>query len=168
MSRLKLRCGGREFEVDAGREGGELLLRHSDGTEQRFPLRRVGGAEFLVADTIEPETVHTLYAIRSGNHWWIHLDGRTWHLEALRERTSRTRPSGGLEAPTPATVEEVLVHDGDRVKAGQVLIVLSAMKMHIEIRAPHAGVVNNLAHGPGDQVDGGVTLLSVEPDVSAE
>lgn len=166
MSRRRLRVCGHEIEVDSERQGGELRLRHNDGTEQRFPLRQVGCAEFLVNDSLKPETVHTLYAIRSGNHWWIHLDGRTWHLETVLETTAGTRPGGGLEAPTPATIEEVLVQEGDRVKAGQVLVVLSAMKMQIEIRAPHAGVVNNLAHGPGDQVDGGVTLLSVEPDAS--
>ena len=42
-------------------------------------------------------------------------------------------------------------------------MVISAMKMQLEIKAPHAGVVRGLALAAGDPVEGGGELLRIEP-----
>lgn len=161
MSERRFRSRGREFSIDAGRDGAELRLAVEGSPERRFPLQRVGTAEFVLRDPDQEGVLHAFYAIHDGKHWWVHLDGRTWHLEAVLERGQSGSAGAGLVAPIPATVTEVLVNDGDLVEAGQVLIVLSAMKMQLEIKAPHAGIVSGMVFGPGDQVDGGVALLAV-------
>ena len=60
----------------------------------------------------------------------------------------------------PGTVLAVHVQPGDTVSAGQLLMIVEAMKMEHRITAPHAGVVGEVRARPGDQVSGG-DLLAV-------
>ncbi|WP_229022984.1 acetyl/propionyl/methylcrotonyl-CoA carboxylase subunit alpha [Actinomarinicola tropica] len=71
---------------------------------------------------------------------------------------------GGLHAPMPGAVLDVRCAVGDRVEAGQVLVVLEAMKMEHHVRAPVAGVVSEIRVAAGDQVDNGATLLVIDAD----
>ena len=65
----------------------------------------------------------------------------------------------------PGQVLRVLVEVGDVVEKGQALMVVEAMKMQLEISAPHAGKVLSLAVAPGDKVAPGVPLAEVEAEV---
>ena len=71
-------------------------------------------------------------------------------------------PSGGLVAPMPGSVVEVRCAVGDAVTAGQVLVVLEAMKMEHHIAAPFDGMVTELLISPGGQVENGALLLLIE------
>jgi propionyl-CoA carboxylase alpha chain len=71
---------------------------------------------------------------------------------------------GGLHAPMPGAVLDVRCEVGDQVEAGQVLVVLEAMKMEHHVRAPVAGVVSDIRVAAGDQVDNGATLLVIDAD----
>ena len=71
-------------------------------------------------------------------------------------------PTGGLVAPMPGSVIELRCAVGDTVAAGQVLVVLEAMKMEHHITAPFAGTVTELPIAVGDQVENGALLLTIE------
>ena len=71
-------------------------------------------------------------------------------------------PSGGLVAPMPGSVIEVRCGVGDTVSAGQVLVVLEAMKMEHHISAPFDGVVSEVPIEVGGQVENGALLLTIE------
>jgi len=71
--------------------------------------------------------------------------------------------SGGLVAPMPGRVIQLCAKAGDAVAAGQVLLVLEAMKMEHPIAAPQDGVVGEVRVALGDQVENGALLLVVEP-----
>ncbi len=68
---------------------------------------------------------------------------------------------GSLTAPMPGQVTGVLVKAGDRVAAGDPLIVLEAMKMEYTITAPQAAVVDTVNYAVGDQVEEGTELLAL-------
>lgn len=64
-----------------------------------------------------------------------------------------------VKAPMPGVIVKVAVQQGQAVKAGQVLVVLEAMKMENEIVAPRAGTVTQIVAGKGASVDSGAPLV---------
>ena len=73
----------------------------------------------------------------------------------------QSEPAGGLTAPMPGKVIAVHVAVGDKVKRGQALLVMEAMKMEHTIAAPGEGTVKELLYGVGDQVGEGAALITL-------
>jgi biotin carboxyl carrier protein len=69
--------------------------------------------------------------------------------------------AGEVRAPLPGVVTEVRCRVGQAVAAGQVLLILEAMKMDNEIGAPSAGTVRELRVARGDAVEPGQVLVVV-------
>lgn len=67
-----------------------------------------------------------------------------------------------VEAPLPGLVLDVKVSEGAVVQAGQVLVILEAMKMENEIVAPSAGTVRRVDVSRGDNVAAGDVLVVLE------
>ncbi len=97
-----------------------------------------------------------------GDSWWIHLDGRI-HVVNGHEPGSADAGAGegGLTAPMPGTILEVHVTAGQRVREGQTLLVMEAMKMEHRIQAPKAGEVISVNFAAGDRVDMGAILAEI-------
>ena len=66
-----------------------------------------------------------------------------------------------VNAPMPGNVLKVEVKEGDKVKPGQLLIILEAMKMENEIVAPRAGIVAQIVVKAGEKVDTGAPLVII-------
>ena len=66
-----------------------------------------------------------------------------------------------VNAPMPGNILKVNVKTGDAVKAGQVLVVLEAMKMENEIMAPKDGTVTQVLVSKGSTVDTGAPLVVI-------
>ena len=64
-----------------------------------------------------------------------------------------------VTSPMPGTILGVKVKEGDAVKAGQLVVILEAMKMENEIVAPADGVVASVAVKEGDTVETDATLV---------
>jgi acetyl/propionyl-CoA carboxylase alpha subunit len=77
--------------------------------------------------------------------------------------------AGSLVAPMPGTVVRVQAAPGDVVTAGQVLVVLEAMKMEHSVRSPHDGTVAEVRVASGQAVDSGTVLAVLDtPDPAEE
>ncbi len=81
---------------------------------------------------------------------------------ARRSNTSRPSASGNaLVAPMHGVIADVLVTSGMPVEAGQVVVVVEAMKMMNELRAPRAGTIERVAVERGATVEAGTVLLTL-------
>lgn len=66
-----------------------------------------------------------------------------------------------VDAPMPGNILDVKVSNGAAVKAGQVLVILEAMKMENEIVAPQDGTVASINVNKGDTVEAGQTIITL-------
>ena len=104
-----------------------------------------------------------------GQH--VYVNGRAIPVTVDDPRAPRARRgrrldpasgSGRVAAPMPGRIVKILVAAGDVVTAGQPLLVMEAMKMENEIRAPKAGTVADLRVAEGASVDAHAVLLLLE------
>ncbi|MEU5403995.1 acetyl/propionyl/methylcrotonyl-CoA carboxylase subunit alpha [Streptomyces sp. NPDC005963] len=142
-----------------------------------FPLR-IAGLDPVVQEAPMDSTVHgntvTITAdgiVHTFHHAgdWLGRDGDSWRVQDFDPVAASL--SGGahggadtLAAPMPGTVTVVKVAVGDRVEAGQSLLVVEAMKMEHVLSAPHAGTVTELDVTPGSTVAMDQVLAVVAPD----
>ncbi|MBN1149669.1 biotin/lipoyl-binding protein, partial [candidate division WOR-3 bacterium] len=68
---------------------------------------------------------------------------------------------GNIQSPLPGLIKKILVKNGDEVKAGQVVLIMEAMKMENEIQSTVSGTVNEIPVKEGENVLEGDTLLKV-------
>ena len=138
------------------RDGGTVAV---DG--QTIATVPLGRGEVRVGD-------HLAWVARDGELRWVCIAGRTYTFEvgvagSAASARSRRQYGGGLSAPMPATVVKVLVSPGDRVRAGDVLLILEAMKMELPVRATADGVVASIGCRAGELVQPGQDLLEITP-----
>lgn len=75
-------------------------------------------------------------------------------------------PTGGdvsniVKSPLPGLIIDVKVNEGEKVKAGQVVVVMEAMKMENQIQATIDGTVKKIFVKKGDNVAEGNTLIEI-------
>jgi propionyl-CoA carboxylase alpha chain len=70
--------------------------------------------------------------------------------------------AGSLTAPMPGKVIALNVKKGSKVKTGDVLVILEAMKMEHSIKASHNGIVTKVLITKDDQVENGAPLMIVD------
>jgi biotin carboxyl carrier protein len=98
----------------------------------------------------------------------VRTDGREFRVNIVDPRAWRRRHGAGIElegrqqllAPMPGKVVRVLVATGQKVEAGQGLLVIEAMKMQNEVRSPKSGTIEKLAR-EGQTVNAGEILAIV-------
>ena len=108
---------------------------------------------------VDGQLAHT---VKVGDDWWIHLDGRIHILSIDEQGAGGSDDSGGMTAPMPGKVLELLCNVGDTVESGQTLIVMEAMKMEHRIAANGSGKIVAIHHQVGEQVDAGAVLIDIE------
>jgi biotin carboxyl carrier protein len=103
--------------------------------------------------------------------WNLALGADRLSVEAVDERTRAIREMTGPEAdetaktivaPMPGLVVRVEVEVGQHVKAGQGVVVVEAMKMENELKAPGDGVIAEIRAKTGETVEKGAVLLVLE------
>ena len=98
----------------------------------------------------------------------VRTNGREFRVDIVDPRSWRRRHGAGIElegrqqlmAPMPGKVVRVLVAAGQKVEAGQGLLVIEAMKMQNEVRSPKSGTIEKVAR-EGQTVNAGEILAIV-------
>jgi acetyl/propionyl-CoA carboxylase alpha subunit len=100
--------------------------------------------------------------------WRIEVEVESERRASLRERARRGHEETARAGPTevhaiiPGRVLTVSVVPGDSIAAGQQLLVIEAMKMQNELRAPRDGVVARIEVGQGQTIEVGDLLVVLE------
>ncbi|MBK8975204.1 MAG: biotin/lipoyl-binding protein [Planctomycetes bacterium] len=155
----------REFHFD--RSGGQLRASCGDRS-WNVDLAMVGdGAFSLIVDgrcydcLIDREEGHSVVQVR-GERMVIDIeDERERAAHALA--SARTGGRQIIEASMPGIVVDVKVEVGQRVEAGQTVVVLEAMKMQNPLAAEADGIVSSVLCKKGLAVAGGAALVEIDP-----
>ena len=150
---------------------GTLEIRYRLGDRTAFELdgQPVPGATVHRASPSEvvlstDGVRRTVAVARAGATWFLDSPlGSSTLTEAERFPLPEAAGSAGsLLAPMPGSVVRVLCAEGDIVEAGQVLVVLEAMKMEHAVRSPTAGTVVAVRVTASQQVETGAVLAVVD------
>ena len=101
------------------------------------------------------------HSTKVGDVWWVHIDGHVFCIEKTEAGSNDDDSQGGMVAPMPGKIIDVLVEQGQSVTAGDLLLVMEAMKMEHRIVANVDGVIGMLKLRPGDQVQQGDVLVEI-------
>lgn len=151
----------RDVAVDAEAHfaQGRVTLKGPEGSVT-FEARHVGGPSWVLS---REGRSGTALVARDRRGTWVHFEGRAWLVErGTGPGAAGAASDGSIVAPMTGKVLEVLAAEGESVAEGQVLLVLSAMKMRLEIKAPRAGLLRRLPHAKDAQVEGGEILAVIE------
>ncbi|TVZ05577.1 ATP-grasp domain-containing protein [Trebonia kvetii] len=136
-----------------------------EGARAEFRAAPGGGTDLVI--TAAGRTRKYAYAA-DGATTWLGRDGRTWAVreeQAASPRAGRVAAAdGSVRSPMPGTVLAVHVSAGERVTAGQPVLVVEAMKMEHTVTAPVDGVIAELTAKPGQQVTMDETLAVIGPE----
>lgn len=147
----EFKVNGEMAEVTVAREGQEWLLgeyRASVLTDGRIMVQLDGRSRIA-------------HSAKVGDVWWVHIDGHIFCIEKTEAGSADGDSDGGMTAPMPGKILEVKVADGQTVEAGELLLVMEAMKMEHRIVAPTDGVVAKVNFSMGDQVQQGDVLVEM-------
>lgn len=169
MIKLKANIHGQQHDV---------RLQHTDnGVSAQIDERL---HEVKIRNPVDEEYLITrgthVYHCRvetSGKHperFTVSIRGITYPIRLIDPKRSRGGPSAGehrqgsaeIIAPMPGKVVRLLVEVGSQVEAGAGIVVVEAMKMQNEMKAPKAGVVVSLNAAPGATVNAGDVLAEIK------
>ncbi len=145
---VTLSSSAQRFTVESMSRSGENLVTRIHAERK--------GSRILLSDG----KMATLCKV--GDDWWVHHSGRTHRLQLIEPGIDSSEDSvGGLVAPMPGTILDIMVTRGEHVSAGQALILMEAMKMEHKIVAPTDGLIEALLCSQGDRVEQGAVLIEL-------
>lgn len=154
--RVLIEVEGEEFDVVLAREGEVVKLE-------------VGGHKFdaKLAENGAVTLAGKTFQVKLGDHDAL-VNGSPvrFRIADLRAGAGPGEKGGARGArvrpPMPGKIVSLHVEEGQEVKAGQILVILEAMKMQNEIASPASGVVKKLHVKPGQNVEGKDVLVEIE------
>ncbi len=107
-----------------------------------------------------------VYAAKStGGVLWVHMNGETFTYEVAKAKArggkGAAHAPSEILAPMPGKIVKIQVQSGEKVAAGQVLLVMEAMKMEYTLKAHAEGEVERVDCQAGEQVALGQLLVKL-------
>ena len=145
--------------------GGGWVVRVDDGEPRHISGKQLGAAEWVLHEGGRAQR-HALHL--DGEHVALQVHGHAIRGTVVDPRAAALAAGaagneGEVSTPMPGVVVRVLVAEGDTVQAGQVLLVVEAMKMENEYKSAIDGTVQALHVAPGQTVEANTVLASVRP-----
>ncbi len=156
-----------EDAVAVRREGERVRVRIG---ERSLCLERISLRDGATALRLEDGRVFRVDCSGTFPEVRVSVDGAHLDLHVAPERDTWLRSSGGamgsgdgsLTVSMPGRVVKILAGDGDSVEAGDGVLIVEAMKMENEVKAPFGGTVRDVRVSEGDSVEAGQLLARIE------
>jgi biotin carboxyl carrier protein len=162
--KLSIDIDGTEGQVEILASTPDCRFRVGDGPERRADVQI---PEPGVYSVLMDGRSYEARVEENANALVVVIDGRRFEIE-VRDPRRFARKSGratdGVQtvaAPMPGKIVRVLAAVSDEVVAGQGLLVIEAMKMQNELKAPRAGKVLSMPAKPGATVSAGEILATI-------
>ena len=149
---LRLEFIGKSMRVHSGRHHLDAELDDLGAGRLRVHCGGLDEEALVVADG------HRIY-VGLGDHGWD-LVIEPLHAGETGQSEQDTHPV----APMPGTIVALKVGPGDRVAAGQALLIMEGMKMELTLAAPVAGTVERVLCAVGDSVEADAVLVDIRPE----
>ena len=160
------KVSGKELQIEIGEsDNGHFLI--VNGKPRHTEIEKVG-SDNLFSLIIDNHS-HQLFFEETDNGHWVSVDGHKFLVELEDEKTrlirrlikSDDRPHGltEIKAPMPGLIMNFFVKENQRVKKGDGLVIIEAMKMENEIQANVDGTVKKILVNEGDSIDKGAVLI---------
>jgi len=121
----------------------------------------LNGKSYIV-ELIEGDSAKTYKANTSDHQFELEIiDAETRYLKS-RKGNDLDEIDNQISSPMPGKIVKIPVKTGDRVEAGQTVIVVSAMKMESEYKAGNKGVIKEIHVKEGDTIEGNQPLITIE------
>lgn len=150
-NKLLVALDGKEFELD--------FVKVSEGSYSVIYQNRSFNIELIPVSGVKKYLVNTLkttYEVEI-------IDAESKYL-ASRNKGLDDDGDNVIKAPIPGKVVKVFVEKGDKVEAGQTVIIISAMKMESEFKAKKAGTIADVKVTDGHTVEARQPLIVIEFD----
>ena len=148
-SHAQAEIDGRRYEIDSYQSGADSYLIICD--THVFDCRAEG----------HPESGKAMDIVVDASHYAVTITDPK-RLPSAQSSTGHDHGSAKIVAPMPGKVVRVLVEVGAVVEAGAGIMVVEAMKMQNEMKAPKSGTVVSLNAAPGETVNAGAVLAVIE------
>lgn len=162
----------RFYEVSAE----ELVKIRHDFPRGRYPLK-IEETTFSLAsynalleanaDEITAAKARQQSAFDAERQRWLasgqaHFESEKEGLHEQAEELVLSDNERAVESPVSGSIWQISVKPGDKVKAGDTLLIIESMKMEIAVQASESGTVTRLLHTPGNAIRAGDPLLVLE------
>ena len=149
---------------------GESATADIDGRHYEIGLCQLSGGEYLLNSGSDVYKCRVESKRNSHNSFAVILRGTSYQiniidpkrLRSMRSSVGHDHGAAEIISPMPGKVVRVLVAAGATVEAGAGIIVVEAMKMQNEMKAPKAGVVAFVNAEAGATVNAGDVLAVIE------
>jgi biotin carboxyl carrier protein len=167
--KLTARLSGENYEVSLSLNGG-LAIAKIDGRDYELEVRALGRGEYLLINGSNVYRCRLEGQHNANNSFAVTARGISYNVDIIDPKRLRSARSSAahdhaaaqIVSPMPGKVVRVLVKVGAKVAAGTGIIVVEAMKMQNEMKAPKAGVVASINAEAGATVNAGDVLAVIE------
>lgn len=144
MKEYKFKINGNDYNVTVGNIDENIAKVTVNGTKYKVEVEGI-----KVSQAKTPKLVQTRVS-------------STEAVESIAANPIKSPAAGkDIKSPLPGVIIDIKVREGDAVKAGQVILVLEAMKMENNIDADRDGVIQSLKVRTGDSVLEGDVLVTI-------
>ena len=144
--RYRVTVGERTIDVDARQPAAGLYSLLIDGVSHVADVSSTGGGTRVDLD---------------GSTYLVEVEEHARHIIRTRGAAGSSGAGQTIKAPLPGKVTHVAVAVGDRVKRGDTVVVIEAMKMENELKVAASGTVTDVRVHPGQAVNPGDALVLI-------